>query len=288
MRGRDVEEALRDELGVGVGDDAARHAELRGEVAARRQAGLWLAAVPSRSASAIVDRQLAPQRAGTRPESEMRNSRSVLDSFIGSAAGSTGESSRTVACGACPTETTSHPDRARHARVRPGRVRGADPRACRLARSRACRTERAVAGLGERLATLNLGLVRVAEPASFAWPGHWIAVVEAADRARRAAVFFGVPSGPLEERDAAIAGAATIVDGYIIAPLDLDAPHGTRGIRPPGTARRRRRAVHRACAGGSLRRAHERRAVRAGRGLEGDRYADGRGRSRIPSGAART
>ena len=135
---------------------------------------------------------------------------------------------------------------------------------------------RAVAGLGERLATLNLGLVRVADPASFAWPGSWIAVVEAADGARRAVVFFGVPSGPLEDRDADLAVAADIVDGYVIAPLDLDAAHGvgaySRPVRPGVVVELFTAPLREAPCDG-----HARLAVHAGRGLQGDRYADGHG-----------
>ena len=40
---------------------------------------------------------------------------------------------------------------------------------------------RAMASLGERLAEANLGVVRVADPERFSWPGHWIAIVEGAD-----------------------------------------------------------------------------------------------------------
>jgi MOSC domain-containing protein YiiM len=136
--------------------------------------------------------------------------------------------------------------------------------------------ERAVARLGERLATTNLGLVRVADPSSFAWPGHWIAVIEAPDGVRRAVVFFGVPSGPLEDGDAAIAADATIVEGYVIAPLDLGQPHGVGAYGRPGrtgvvvglfTAPTREAPCE----------AHEQRAIRAGRGLDGDRYAEGKG-----------
>ncbi len=135
---------------------------------------------------------------------------------------------------------------------------------------------RAVAGLGERLATWNLGLVRVGDPASFAWPGHWIAVLEASGGARRAVVFFGVPSGPLEERDAAIARGANIVEGYLIAPLDLAAPHG-----PEAYGRPQRNGVVVGLFTAPVREApcdeHERRLVRAGRGMQGDRYAEGAG-----------
>jgi MOSC domain-containing protein YiiM len=135
---------------------------------------------------------------------------------------------------------------------------------------------RAVAGLGERLATWNLGLVRVADPAAFAWPGHWIAVVHAPDGTRRAVVFFGVPSGPLEERDAAMAVDSALVDGYVIAPLDLHEVHGDEAY---GRSDRVGTVVGLFTA--PLREAsceeHERRAVHAGRGLEGDRYAAGNG-----------
>jgi MOSC domain-containing protein YiiM len=135
---------------------------------------------------------------------------------------------------------------------------------------------RAVAGLGERLATRNMGLVRVADPAAFAWPGHWIAVVQAPDRVRRAVVFFGVPSGPLEERDAVIAVDATLVEGYVIAPLDLHEVHGDEAYGRPdrvGTVV----GLFTAPVREAPCEEHERRAVRAGRGLEGDRYAEGNG-----------
>ena len=70
------------------------------------------------------------------------------------------------------------------------------------ARSRA----RAAAGAGrddpnvfwrQWLAGRNLGLVPIDEPASFAWPGYWIAAVTTPDGHRDAVLMFGVPSGPL-------------------------------------------------------------------------------------------
>jgi MOSC domain-containing protein YiiM len=135
---------------------------------------------------------------------------------------------------------------------------------------------RAVAGLGERLAGWNLGLIRVADPAAFAWPGHWIAVIEAPGGARRAVVFFGVPSGPLEDRDASVAEDGTIVEGYVVAPLDLGEAHGVEAYGRPRQAGVvvglfTAPAAEAACA------QHERLAVGAGRGLEGDRYAEGSG-----------
>jgi MOSC domain-containing protein YiiM len=135
---------------------------------------------------------------------------------------------------------------------------------------------RAVAGLGERLAAWNLGLVRIADPAAFAWPGHWIAVIEAPDGARRAVVFFGVPSGPLDDRDAALAADATVVEGYVVASLDLDEAHGAEAYGRPhqvGVVV----GLFTAAAAEAACEEHERRAVRTGRGLEGDRYAEGNG-----------
>ncbi|HVG87388.1 MAG TPA: hypothetical protein VM823_00360 [Gaiellales bacterium] len=51
-------------------------------------------------------------------------------------------------------------------------------------------------GIRQWLAERNLGLVPVADPAGFDWPGHWIARV----RTRgddHAVIMFGSPSGPL-------------------------------------------------------------------------------------------
>jgi MOSC domain-containing protein YiiM len=135
---------------------------------------------------------------------------------------------------------------------------------------------RAVAGLGERLATRNLGLARIADAPAFAWPGHWIAIVATRDGARRAAVFFGVPSGPLDDQDAAVALDGTVVDGYLVAPLDLHAPTGSDAYgrsEQTGTVV----ALFTAPAREAPCEEHERRIVRAGRGLEGDRYAEGTG-----------
>jgi MOSC domain len=136
--------------------------------------------------------------------------------------------------------------------------------------------DRAVAALGEQLATRNLGLARVADAAGFAWPGHWIAVVATPGGARRAAVFFGVPSGPLEAADVALAAGAAIVDGYLVAPLDLHRAHGADAYGrpgPPGTVVGLFTAPTREASC----RAHDTIVARAGRGLDGDRYAAGLG-----------
>jgi hypothetical protein len=136
--------------------------------------------------------------------------------------------------------------------------------------------DRALAGLGEQLAARNLGLVRVADAPSFAWPGHWIAVVATPEGARRAVVFFGVPSGPLEETDVAVAAGSTIVDGYLVAPLDLHCPHGVDAYGradQAGTVLGLFTAPAREAACD----AHDSCVARAGKGLDGDRYARGLG-----------
>jgi hypothetical protein len=71
------------------------------------------------------------------------------------------------------------------------------------------------------LAERGLGLVAVADPASFAWPGSWIARrPQRASGEPRAVVMFGVPSGPIwdpaETTD-------EILDGFVVAPLELAA-----------------------------------------------------------------
>src|SRR4051794_23279198 len=80
------------------------------------------------------------------------------------------------------------------------------------------------------LAERNLGLVPVADPARSEWPGRWLARVRTGD-GDRAVVMFGAPSGPMHDPDRAVAGGGTIVEGWVLAPLDLqlpiDAPYGS-------------------------------------------------------------
>lgn len=129
------------------------------------------------------------------------------------------------------------------------------------------------------LAERNLGLVPIAEPASFAWPGQWIAVVDGADEPH-AVVMFGSPSGVWLDPAGAYDGGARITAGWMMTPLDLhlstDAPYGTAagvgavsGIlvapRAEAPPMRVRDAV-----------------ALEGRGLEGDRYARGEGTFSAP------
>lgn len=133
---------------------------------------------------------------------------------------------------------------------------------------------------GQWLAEHNLGLVPIAQPESFAWAGQWIAVVDGSD-GRHAVVMFGSPSGVWLDPGRAYSDGARIVAGWMLMPLDLHlptkaAPYGTAAgvgsvaailIAPAAEA--------------PLRRVDAAPAL-PGRGLEGDRYADGAGTFSTP------
>jgi MOSC domain-containing protein YiiM len=126
--------------------------------------------------------------------------------------------------------------------------------------------------LGER----GMGLVPIAEPSRFEWPGPWLALLRSdTGRGQVGAVAFGSPPGlawnPLDD-------AATFDDveaGYLIAPADvaLWAPAITSTSRTSG------RVVALALAeeAEAPMVVVEEAVARAGRGLEGDRYFDGHG-----------
>ena len=140
---------------------------------------------------------------------------------------------------------------------------------------------RVMAHLGEQLAEANLGLARVADPASFSWAGYWLAIVEDDDGERTPLLMFGVPSGPLSDADAGTLEAGRIVDGYVIAPLDLERPHGAEaydGAVGNGIVT----ALFTAPESGAPCEAHDAVHAIAGVGLEGDRYATGRGEFSAP------
>jgi hypothetical protein len=124
------------------------------------------------------------------------------------------------------------------------------------------------------LAERNLGLVPIAEAASFDWPGHWLARVRTAD-GDHAVVMYGSPSGPLHDPAGALVNGGTIEAGWLLARLDLhlpiDEPYGAdRGV---GVVEAILIAPD---AEQPLRRTDAVEAV-AGRGLEGDRYYEDRG-----------
>lgn len=126
--------------------------------------------------------------------------------------------------------------------------------------------------LGAWLAQRGMGMVPVRDAAQFAWLGPWIARREALDGAGpRAAVMFGVPSGPIWDP----AGTTeAVLDGVVLAPLDSSVWEPPQA-RDPGTgviealvlAPDRELPV----------RLVDTVAAVPGRGLDGDRYAAGCG-----------
>jgi hypothetical protein len=122
------------------------------------------------------------------------------------------------------------------------------------------------------LSERGVGIVRVAAPQEFSWPGSWIAIRPQRESGEpRAVVMFGVPSGPIWDP----AGTTDeILDGFLLAPAELAtwsppprpdaiatgvveailiAPDRTAPVRPVDAARATED------------------------GLEGDRYVEGRG-----------
>lgn len=128
--------------------------------------------------------------------------------------------------------------------------------------------------VGQWLGERNLGLVPVDDAATFSWPGQWLARVRAGD-ARHAVVMFGSPSGPWFDPAGALARGGEIEAGWVVARLDLELP----GESPYGTATSPGSVAALLLAEDAeapLARVETANAI-AGRGLEGDRYADGRG-----------
>ena len=133
-----------------------------------------------------------------------------------------------------------------------------------------------------RLAGRGVGLVAIAAPARFNWPGYWIAVLapEAGGPASDAvvAVMFGTPAGVVlsPQAPALVGSAATdlpIQQGYVVAPLDPALP------APATYSAQSGRVEAIALAGratGPVVLVPEAQAA-AGRGLVGDRYEAGAG-----------
>jgi len=130
-----------------------------------------------------------------------------------------------------------------------------------------------VAAWREWLATRNLGLVPVRDPGEFSWPGHFLAVIRAGGR-RRGAVMFGVPPGVVH--DPAGGDPGVVEEAWVVAALDRSLHH----TEPYGGAARTTGRVDAiVVAARAEEEPHLLDRVRAipGRGLEGDRYANGEG-----------
>jgi MOSC domain len=134
------------------------------------------------------------------------------------------------------------------------------------------------------LAGRGLGPVSVAAAADFAWPGPWIGLLRPAGGGPpRAVVMYGVPSGVVfDPTGVADRDGWSVADGLVLAALDvaLAAPPS------PGPATGRGTVEAICLAARAEATVTEVAAARAqpGRGLEGDRHADGTGT--FPSGVS--
>lgn len=115
--------------------------------------------------------------------------------------------------------------------------------------------------LRQWLAQRGLGLVAIADPAGFSWPGPFLARGE-----REWAVLFGVPPGPLLGTPDGPVQAAYVIAGHEVRAA-------ATGAATAGTVA----AIVLAPAAQAPLRSVERAQAIAGRGLQGDRYADGAG-----------
>jgi MOSC domain len=134
------------------------------------------------------------------------------------------------------------------------------------------------------LGGLGMGIAKLADPASFAWPGPWIARVHAAGAEAgggRYAVMFGVPSGVVW--DPAGDGAVQpewLTEGYLLAAADISQARPALPTAPTGSGAVE--GIWVAISAGEPARALPRARALAGRGLEGDRHVAGTGT--FPSG----
>lgn len=134
------------------------------------------------------------------------------------------------------------------------------------------------------LAGRDFGMVPIADPRAFQWAGWWIAIIDSGDttvedQERQVAVLaFGTPPGVvLSPQDPTLLGRATaelnIASAYAVASLNPVLPTALEGRRLTGVVELLAIAAHAEAPMQLVRRA---RAL-AGRGLEGDRYADSAG-----------
>jgi hypothetical protein len=139
--------------------------------------------------------------------------------------------------------------------------------------------------LGRWLGGFGVGLVPIANPTGFHWPGPWIARVRRGDL-RRAVVMFGVPSGVVWDPAGIAAGEGwTIESGYLIAAGDIAQARPPRAVAPAtiGAVEAIWIAPTAAAPAVAL---TEVRAI-AGLGLDGDRHVLGTGTfpPRLPGSA---
>jgi MOSC domain-containing protein len=132
--------------------------------------------------------------------------------------------------------------------------------------------------LSRWLGGLGIGLVRIADPASFAWPGPWIGRAPDPDRY---VVMYGVPSGVVwDPAGGPEIDREQIADGFVVAAADIALAMPPRPEAPAGAGVVERLAV--ASTAGEPADLLESARALAGHGLEGDRHVTGTGT--FPSG----
>jgi hypothetical protein len=127
------------------------------------------------------------------------------------------------------------------------------------------------------LGALEVGLVAVADPKTFAWPGPWIARVRDGDGGRRSVVMYGrSPSGVVwDPAGGGPVNPAQIEDGFVLAAEDVALGMPRREDAP--TASGSVELIWIATDVGVEGRLLEAVNVIPGEGLEGDRYTAGKG-----------
>ena len=129
----------------------------------------------------------------------------------------------------------------------------------------------------------GMGLVPIAEPREFSWPGPWIALLPGRDGERVGVVAFGPPPDVVWAPLGGEARFETVESGYLVAPADV-ALWEQRASAGPARGPGRIELIAIAPAKESPLQLMDMARAIAGRGLEGDRYADGAGTFSNPSG----
>lgn len=131
------------------------------------------------------------------------------------------------------------------------------------------------------LGGLGMGIARLADPASFSWPGPWIARVDAPESEPRYAVMFGVPSGVVwDPAGDGRVDAAWVTEGYLLAAADIAQARPPLPAAPAGSGAVE--GIWIAPSAGEPALAMSSARALPGKGLQGDRHVAGTGT--FPSG----
>jgi MOSC domain len=140
----------------------------------------------------------------------------------------------------------------------------------------------AVGMVSRWLGRLGLGAVRVADPATFSWPGPWLARIRPPTGPGRFVLMYGVPSGAIWDPagDGAPVDNGWIVDGYVLAAADIGLARPPLPEAPLGTGQVE--AIYVSATAGEAATALTTARALPGLGLDGDRHVTGHGT--FPSG----